>query len=495
MNFDNFYKNIGLAEYPFTIFTTELEQDRTKALFEPSTEHGPIIESFMASRSIIILGERGVGKTAVKEEFLRNSSNRISSLITNFEELSIPPLDNEIYTLIIKNILNGIFSYLGDHPGAILKLKKIDKIYLSFLIYYFSEEDSLVLLKEKIENAQHRFIFKVLNTIYNNSRFLLNYTGTVLENGIKRYIAQNFGIMQFYDETIIHEYFPEIKLRTITEFSERTVSLKEIIKSAELAKKLSGIKPTIFIDSIDEDKRIKNDEDKISIFIESLLSDTALLSSPQLQLVFFIWSTPYRFIIDSVRSQKFYTPTIKWDNEHLLNVLNTRLRVFSNNKLNDIFQISEIKDSNNFSKYLDITNGIPRDLWHLMNKVFEEQYTINNDSVLLTKEAFDRALVRIVKETNFYEYYPRKSNARADSMDIYSYFTYLFKLKKIEFSKSQFIDEAGAGGSATNYLINMERIGLIEQYNEGKNIKKFKVKDKKIIYAILNGIDLRKKDI
>ena len=34
---------------------------------------------------------------------------------------------------------------------------------------------------------------------------------------------------------------------------------------------------------------------------------------------------------------------------------------------------------------------------------------------------------------NFYEYYPRKSNARANSMDIYSYIKHLLKLKNMEF--------------------------------------------------------------
>lgn len=493
MTFEEFYKSLGLKEYPFTVFTTELEQDKAKELFEPSTEYGPMMESFIANRSIIVLGERGVGKTAVKEDFVRNSFDRITSLITNFEKLSIPPEGIQVYKLILTSILNSIFDYITKKPLAIFRLTKSDKVYLSFLIYHYSDEDSLQLMKTKIETVQHNLVIRLLNAIYNNTRVLANYAGTVLENGLKRYIAQNFGLLQYYDESIVHEFFPEYKLKTIDDFTEREINFGEIEKIADLAARLSQKKPCIIFDSIDEDSRIRNDEDTISSFIESLLSDTKLLSCPKLQLVYFIWSTPYRFVIDSIRSQKFYVPTIKWDNDHLVKVLNTRLKVFSENEICDFKSISE-KQTDSYEEIFEITNGVPRDLWHYMNKVFEEQYSIDKNSELLTIEAYKRALMRIVKETNYYEYYPRKSNARADSMDIYSYFGYLQKMKKIEFSKSQFRDEGGAGSSATNYLINMERIGLVVKYNEGKNQTKYRIKDKKIVYAVLNNIDIRNKD-
>lgn len=156
-------------------------------------------------------------------------------------------------------------------------------------------------------------------------------------------------------------------------------------------------------------------------------------------------------------------------------------------------QISNLNNANDLNNYLKITNGIPRDIWHYMNKVFEEQYTLYNESEKLSIKAFDRAIERLVMETNYYEYYPRKSNARSDSMDIYSYFGYLFKLKKEDFNKNDFRETAGAGGSANNYLINMERIGLIEQYNSGKGIVRYKIRDNKIIYAVNNQLDIRKK--
>jgi hypothetical protein len=462
MTFDEFYKGLGLSEYPFTIFTTELESDKSSDLFEPSTEHGPMVESFKASRSIIVLGERGVGKTAVKEDFVRNASQRIMTIITNFEELDLPPNTEQVYKLILKNLLLSAIDYLTVKPLKIFRLNKEEKVYLSFLLFYYSTPDSLELMKNKISKIQHNFLIRFINTIYNNSRSVANYAGTVLENSIKRYIAQNFGVIPFYTENEINEYFPELKLNTFDDFEPRETTFYEIERIADLITNLSGKKACVILDSIDEDLRIKNDEDIISKFIESLLSDTKLLSCPKFQQVYFIWSTPYRFVIDSVRSQKFYTPTIRWDNEHLEKVLNTRLSVFSNKSLSSIYEITEFNSLEEIKPYFEITNGIPRDLWHFMNKVFEEQYSQDRTRRYLEKSSFDRALKRIVKETNYYEYYPRKSNARADSMDVYSYFGYLFKLKKNIFTKTEFRENAGAGGSTNNYLVNMERIGIMD---------------------------------
>ena len=99
-----------------------------------------------------------------------------------------------------------------------------------------------------------------------------------------------------------------------------------------------------------------------------------------------------------------------------------------------------------------------------------------------------------VKEFNFYEYYPRNSKAKANSMDIYSYIKHLLKLTTIEFTKNQMNTQANTGSSTNNYVIGMENIGLVVNTGvKNKGGVLYKINDPKVIYAIENGIEISKK--
>jgi len=76
-------------------------------------------------------------------------------------------------------------------------------------------------------------------------------------------------------------------------------------------------------------------------------------------------------------------------------------------------------------------------------------------------------------------------------MDIYSYYAHLRKVGSEDFSKSRFNDLAGTGSSTTNYLVGMERIGLIEKIRQERGDLIFRIRDSKIVYAINHGLDLR----
>lgn len=97
---------------------------------------------------------------------------------------------------------------------------------------------------------------------------------------------------------------------------------------------------------------------------------------------------------------------------------------------------------------------------------------------------------RYVTEFNYYEYYPRRSSARANSMDVYSYIKHLLKLDGTEFTKDRLNDKAGTGSSTNNYVVAMENMGLIR-----KTAKKaqggaviYEISDPKVCYAMENGI-------
>lgn len=78
-------------------------------------------------------------------------------------------------------------------------------------------------------------------------------------------------------------------------------------------------------------------------------------------------------------------------------------------------------------------------------------------------------------------------------MDVYSYIKHLLKLESDVFTKNQLNDMAKTGGSTNNYVVGMEKIGLIINTNEKeKGGVLYRINDPKVVYAMRNGLDISK---
>ena len=308
-------------------------------------------------------------------------------------------------------------------------------------------------------------------------------------------MLKHFSFLPYLEnETQVQEFFPELKLNVNTEFFTQEISFRLLKKVGIISKKLGYKKPVILFDRLDEDPRFENDAEVISDFIAPFLTDSNLLSIVEFQLVFFVWSTPFRFIEDLVRTQKYYCPSLRWEKGDLEKLLNKRLEVYSENKIRDykkLFENSFIESQ--FNKMFELSNSNPRDLIHIFKSIFEEQFRTDSSACLFTIKIVNEALARFVLDFNYYEYYPRKSNARANSMDIYSYVTHLLKLESEEFTKNQLNERSGTGGSTGNYVVGMEKIGLIVNARQEKGTVIYRINDPKIIFCQKNKLELRKK--
>ena len=313
--------------------------------------------------------------------------------------------------------------------------------------------------------------------------------------GLKyQYLLKHYSFLPpIENDAQIQEYFPELKLDVEYDFFDQEISLRLLKKLGEISKKLGYSKPTILLDRLDEDDRFENDADKISEFITPILTNNNLLSITDFQVVIFVWSTPFRFISDKVRTQKYYCPNLSWRKEDLEELLNLRLSFYSENELNNYKKLfeNEIKDKD-IDEIFELSNYNPRDLIHMFKILFEEQFNLDSSKSKISLRALKKGLKRYVLDFNYYEYYPRKSNARANSMDVYSYASHLLKLDTIEFSKNKLNESAGIGSSIHNYVVAMERIGLIQNVGQDKGYVTYKINDPKIIYCLRNGYELKK---
>ncbi|WP_454915114.1 hypothetical protein [Xanthobacter sediminis] len=141
---------------------------------------------------------------------------------------------------------------------------------------------------------------------------------------------------------------------------------------------------------------------------------------------------------------------------------------------------------------LELSNGNPRDLWHLMNRIFRAQYSINARTNVIEKAAIQKGMTDFVKNFNFYEYYPKKANARSNSMDVYAYIRHLLHLDSLTFTRNQLNSKAGTGSSTQNYTVGMESLGLIEKDVSARGEISYQIRDPKVRYAIAHGIEIKR---
>ena len=496
MTYKEFYQSFGLKNFPFDTFTTEDEVEVAKKIFVAQGEYDPILDAFKKGRNIVILGERGIGKTAILEDFKRYliDKKKPLTIITDFSEIPEVPSNENIYKLIISNFVVDLLSRVGENPFKLHKLNKESRTILSYFLASFVPAVSLNALKDRISLIQIPAWTRFTNWCYNLLRKPLNFTGTIAQNLTYQYLLKHYSFLPpLENDNQIQEYFPELKLGVDYDFFDQDISLRLLKRLGDIAAKLGYNKPAILLDRLDEDNRFENDADKISEFLTPILTNTNLLSISEFQLVIFVWSTPFRFISEKVRTQKYYCPNLGWRLEDLESLLNQRLSVYSDKSINNyrlLFDESITKED--IAELFALSNYNPRDLIHIFKTLFEEQYRLKADSLKIEHNALEKALKRYVLDFNYYEYYPKKSNARANSMDIYSYAAHLLKLDSPEFSKNKLNESAGIGSSIHNYVVSMEKIGLIENIGQDKGYATYKIKDPKIVYCLKNNFELKK---
>lgn len=490
ISYDSFIINMGFQNNPFIVYTTERERNKEALFIEPS-DFSSIVYNFEQRLTIIITGNRGTGKTAIIEKMKRDrtTADEIVCNIDDFSRIRTPNSNIlDYYTILIRNISFVVFEKLVILNKRIKKLNIREKSILSMILTHYYDTYTQQELYDKISSVRIGVLRKTIRKVYGTFRKFFNNGASF----VAPYILSSLALP--VDPNLPQkELLPDLgnigdDIRNIES------SYQLLCELLKICKKLGFKPPTIFLDKIDEDARVKNDAQLIADFIQPLLQDNKLLVNEDIQMVISLWTVAYRYLIDSFRSQKLGISEIRWAKDDLVKVINKRLGVYSNNKIGDYLNIfSEDVDAEDIKLLFFMTNANPRDTWHLLNKTLDAQYQIDCNANLISKEALHRGIECFVTEFNFYEYYPKNANAKASTMDVYSYIRLLSKLSSSIFTKNQFNEETGAGSSTGNYVTNMERIGLIINSGEKRDgAVLYVVNDPKVHHAIRTGIEIKK---
>lgn len=492
ITFENYIRELGFEKYPFRDRTAEKE-DTGKLFIEPE-QYSMLVNSFCDNQTCIINGDRGTGKTIIIDDLIRRvKKEKLVANISNFQTVSLENNILDFYDLILQEITRSLLIYLNNNRKKIRKLSYDEKVLISFLIMRYGDAITDSQLKKQIEEIQLSKWKRILNVISKPITNIVNYGGTAITNFGNQFLTKAFGA--YFPEANSDEIikiFPNIKFGVVDDFKSIEISYSMLNMVVEYIRNIIGSPIIVFMDKFDEDSRIENDADILATFLKDMLSDNALLLNDNLQLVISIWRIAFKKLSTNFRRSKHYVFDILWSSSYLEDVLNHRLQVFSNNKINrweDMFSENYVT----FDDILRLSNGNPRDLWDIMDNIIRTQYELDNAQRKLACDSVNLGMKRFVSKFNFYEYYPKRKKARKNTNDIYSYITILLFLKQTdEFTNGELRDAATLGGSATNYITSMQTIGLIEKTDRKRTggAVIYKIIDPKVRYAIYHEIEI-----
>jgi hypothetical protein len=491
MNFEEYYKSFGFIKYPFGVFTSEAETDIFSEIYMKPQNHS-VIEEGLRNTSAIIIGERGTGKTALSLDMglKLSQKNHLLVRIEEFSSLKENYETEDLYKFLIERLASGFFMSQTEYPNKLWNYTKEDRIDLSMYLHKYLGATTKAMLKDKINKIQNSLMKRIAIGGFNISRIAINYGLKAAITITNDALTKHFSSLPTFDSENT-EYFKKIESEIDDSFNPEQKQYFYLEKLCRLIQKSGIEKIYIIIDKIDEDSRFDSDAENIADYLRKLASNNKILTNDLFHTLLFVWSTPFNYVKDVVRTQKLSFFPLSWDRSELEKVLQRRLCAYSGGSISQVLEILGSCNENSLDILFEMCNKNPRDLWHILNKTFQEQFSIDSSSKI-GDQAIESAIKKFVIEFNYYEYYPKKSNSRANTMDVYKYIKHLQKLDNPQFTKDKLNSMAGTGGSTNNYVVAMENMGLVRNTNEkaqGGAIL-YEIIDPKVRYAMRHGISI-----
>lgn len=496
IDFDAFTQGLGLTKYPFSVFTAEEEKEFLSTAFVRPLAYSPAVQAAKLRKNIFLYGERGTGKTALLFELMKacDASSTVAE-VTDFSAVPISPSQSDICSIYISTLASAILKRLLPTMSDFrrpYKLTRQDKTLLSYLLRYHTSALSRNALMEDLRQIQHHPAKRFGVATFNFFRGLINSAAGAAVDMLSETVSKSLGLPQPAAGGA-KEYLQAIELKIDGTLDESRANLVILQQTIALCKKVGMGKLTLVIDRIDEDSRLRNDSELIANFLRPFLTENEIFYEQDLHFLFSIWSVPFQKVKPDFRANKFCVEQVYWEPNELLTVLGKRLEHHSEGRV--VSHEAIIEDVSFFrDQVLPLANANPRDLWQLMNRIIRAQYSLDNMAKIISNKAMETGIRRFVSEFTYYEYYPRRKDARANSSDVYSYIAHLNKLDSFQFTTNSLNAAAGTGSSTQNYIVGMEGMGLVRRCEEkGPNGSTlYEVRDPKVRFAVENGIEIRR---
>lgn len=477
------FSNMGFEKNPFSKFSAEDERTYLKEIYETPRFYQTLVDELVEGNSRYLLGERGVGKSALMFYLIEDlrSKGIYPILIDEYDETPIKNNGYELLLLVEQNIITHLGVELLCNKSKVKKLAKDDREKLAFLINVFFKnlnKNKVKELYEEISGEKKKNIFKRLC-----NHFLIKPINIILSgasNVAGLTVSKALGLPIIDNNVVYLQFVSELSENGETkEYSKMNYKdIKEILReTAVLIEKLGYKKLVVFFDKLDEYTKLKSQIDLIVDFIETITTDTSLIYSQEFGFEFLLWNKLKEKMKEKqVRFDKARPIDIDWSKEELKKILSRRLSFFSEHKIKveDIFF-----DSKKLDKVIELANGSPRQLTMLLARIYEEQSKTDGNVKKFSDEAVKRGMNSFCQNFEYELFYPK--------LTIKDVVNRILKVGKTEFTISDLASATKKSiPTATNWIRTMKNVGFVEE-TEGElsgKAKVYKVIEPKIRYMI-----------
>ncbi len=482
------FSNMGFEKNPFSKFSAEDERDYLKEIYVTPRFYQTLIEELVEGNSRYLLGERGVGKSALMFYLMEDLKSKgiYPILIDEYDEIPIKNNGYELLFLVERSIITQLGVELLCNKTKIKKLAKDDREKLAFLINVFFKNISKNRVKELYEEISGEKKKNIFKRICNH--FLIRPINIILSgasNVAGVTVSKALGLPIIDNNVVYFQFISElIENGNPKEYSKMSYKdIKEILReTAVLIEKLGYKKLIVFFDKLDEYKELKSQIDLIVDFIEALTTDTSLIYSQEFGFEFLLWNKLKEKMKEKqVRFDKARPIDIDWSKDELEKILSRRLSFFSEHKVKveDFFE-----DSKKLNKAIELANGSPRQLTMLLARIYDEQSEIDGNVKKFSNEAVQQGMNGFCQHFEYELFYPK--------LTIKDVVNRILKVGKMEFFISDLASATKKSiPTATNWVRAMKNVGFVEEI-EGEisgKAKVYRVIEPKIRYMLEYGLN------
>lgn len=488
----------NISDNPFARFSAEEEED-LRSIFIKPRYYDTLKSNARQGNSRILVGQRGLGKSATIHMLFEDlkTNGTLPLLITRYED--IPLSNNKGYFLykIVQSLTKRIAEHLYKNRKDTKLLSKEQKGRLSYLVEMFYDEEiaedylkrAQVIKKKKRNNCFRRIFNKNLRLINGVASGAIKITSSVIRQGM--------GLPENGDATMNSAIFEEIPLDEINSLSMKDVVNKGSDKILAMLKLLVDIAQSlnyesivVLFDKIDEFSDVNSDVNKVAEFTLQILTDTDLLYTNKLSIVFSLWSEVKRTLNNrGVRFDKFQDIDISWRDEELERIIDKRLLYYSIDKKVPVSLRSLIPFENDRNIILRLAGGSPRSLISLMNRLYDEEMgndAKSGDVMSFSSATISKGLIEFCKRFDYESLQPSKIS---DRNDYYNWLNKVLLMKKPDFTISELCNVFNIKTTtARTYISQLVKLGIIlPEASENEDII-YRTTDPRICYLMSRGI-------
>lgn len=488
----------NISDNPFARFSAEEEEDLLSIFFKPRY-YDALKSNAKQGNSRILVGQRGLGKSATIHMLFEDLKvNRtLPILITRYE--GIPLSNNKGFFLykIVQSLTKRLSEHLYKNRNEAKLLSKEQQNYLSYLVeMFYDEEVAEDYLKEaKTIKAKKRNNW--FRRLFNKNLKLLNSVATGIIKITSSTVRQSMGLPENNETMAPIAIFEEIPINKINSLpmhevvnkgNDKLLSMLKLL--IEIALKLHYESIVVLFDKIDEFTEINADINKVTEFTLQILTDTDLLYTNRLSIVFSLWSEVKRNLNNQgVRFDKFQDIDISWRDDELEQLIDKRLLYYSVDKNTPVTLKTLIPFPNDRNTILSLAGGSPRSLISLMCRLYDEAMendATNGDVASFSNKTISKGLIEFCRRFDYESLQPSKIT---DKNNYYNWLTKVLSIKKPQFTISEICSAFNIKAStARNYISQMEKLGIILSESSDGDDTVYRTIDPRICYLMSRGI-------